>query len=741
MVASPQNTRIENQILHFSKQQQWDKVDSLWPNLAEAPSKNPKFYAIVGNKLVKADKTDTFKNYARTLVEACQTLDEPKILLQAARGILRVLPEFEEMRQPVIDALRSQYEKKIKDLDAYMDASGLLTRENIEEALKRFLQFAKCAPGEVFSHIEWGEGVVQSIDPEKNEVHITFAKLGDKTFSFQGANEFLKRVAPSHLYAQRLKRPERLKKNAKEDPVGFIKYCLKCLGGKASRADLKAELTKGVFTTREWNSWWSKNRDAFRFDPYLAVTGSAASAKLTLRKEPRSYYEEVLEQITKAPGLSNKHKLISEALRLKNHEPIPAPIAEKIAKSITQNLESAQTEAQAIEYTYMLEDLVEATGNHALIEGVTPTNDIIAEDDHPVDLLTQMEITDNQLRTAKALKAAQPEQWTHRAEEIVLSAPSRLGQWVFRDMIANDQADIASHIVEQLLHRPYENPSLFIWTANALRDNKLSQLHVDISKEALYAVSLEMIEENQRRIAREDSETASLRAMNRSLQNFLTEGHFAIISNVMEALEPDEARKRYRALMESNALSEGFKVALDQVLRSVRSDLDEGETDTGKGEHLVTAETFQERQAEYQHIKNTEIPENSEAIGRAAAMGDLSENAEYDSAKERQKVLFRRIESLEDLLQRARVIDPSDINNDEIGFGTRFEIKNLDSGEIEEYTLLGIWDADPDNSILSYITPFGRQFMKRKVGDMLVVVRPGGGSTQYKVLKIENALK
>ncbi len=741
MAASAQNTRIENQILHFSKQQKWDKVDSLWSNLVEAPSTNPKFYAIVGNKLVKAEKTDTFKGYAKTLVETCQTLEEPKILLQAARGILRVLPEFDEMRQPVIDAIRAQYGKKIKDIDHYVDASGLLTRENIEQALKRFLQFAKCAPGEVFSHIEWGEGVVKSIDPDKNEVHIDFAEVGDKTFSFQGANEFLKRVAPSHLYAQRIKNPERLKKRAIEDPVAFIKYCLKCLGGKSSRADLKTELTKGVFTAREWNNWWSKNRDAFRFDPYLAVTGSASAAKLELRAEPRSYYEEVLEQITRTPGLSDKHKLISEALRLKDHEPIPEAIGKQMATSIKQEIESSATEAHIIEYTYMLEDLAEATGNSALLDGVLSTNAIIAEDDHPVDLLAQMEITDNQLRTAKALKVAQPDQWSHRAEEIVLSAPSRLGQWVLRDMIENEQSDTASHIVEQLLHRPYENPSLFVWAVNALRDDKLPQLHVDISNEALFTVSMEMIEENHRRIAREDSEAASLRAINRNLQNFLTEGHFEIISGVIEAMEPDEARKRYKSLMESNSLSEGFKVALDQVLRSIRSDLDEEEADTGQGEHLVTAETFKERQAEYQHIKNTEIPENSEAIGRAAAMGDLSENAEYDSAKERQKVLFRRIESLEDLLQRARVVDADDINTDEIGFGTRFEIKNLDTGEIEGYTLLGIWDADPDNNVLSYITPFGRQFMKRKVGDMLVVVRPGGGSTQYKVLEIENALK
>jgi transcription elongation GreA/GreB family factor len=91
-------------------------------------------------------------------------------------------------------------------------------------------------------------------------------------------------------------------------------------------------------------------------------------------------------------------------------------------------------------------------------------------------------------------------------------------------------------------------------------------------------------------------------------------------------------------------------------------------------------------------------------------------------------------------LQRARVVEPDHIFTEAIGFGTAFQIKNMDTGEIEEYTLLGLWDAEPEKNILSYITPFGRQFLKCKVGHSLVVVRPGGGSTQYKVLSIRNAL-
>jgi transcription elongation factor GreA len=368
----------------------------------------------------------------------------------------------------------------------------------------------------------------------------------------------------------------------------------------------------------------------------------------------------------------------------------------------------------------------------ALLDGVA----------NPVEVISEMTMPEYQTRAAGHLREIARDRWPERAEEIFLNGPMRLAQWVLRDLLENGNAAAASHMAEQLVHRSHLNPDLFLWTVRTVRGGKWTELRVEMPSETLLSGALELIEDCRRRIDREDPDASGLRGLQSRLSNLLMENHHAIVTDAFLAYETQQARERYRTLMNNPALSDSFKVSLDHALRTVRDDLDEAKTAGGTqgGEHFVTAAAFEAKQKEYQHLKNEEIPAISKAIGDAARMGDLSENAEYHSAKERQKVMFRRLEQLEDLLQRARLLDPTHIQTDSIGVGTAFEVRNLDSAEIERYELLGVWDTDPDKHILSYLTPFGKQFLNRKVGDTLIVNDPGGGATRYEVLSISNAL-
>jgi len=302
--------------------------------------------------------------------------------------------------------------------------------------------------------------------------------------------------------------------------------------------------------------------------------------------------------------------------------------------------------------------------------------------------------------------------------------------------------ETAAHIAEQLLHRPYENPDLFLWLVRAFREGKLTQLHIDVTADTIFASTMDLADDCQRRIAHEDPEASKLKGLKSRLLNLLTEKHQALIAETFEGLEVEEVRKRHRAVMDNPTLNEIFKLAFDSAVRGTCFKLDEAEAGAAADkEHFVTSQAFEARQKEYLHLKTVEIPANSKAIGEAAALGDLSENAEYHAAKERQKIFFRRLEALEDLLHRARVLEPDHVDTSVIGFGTTFKVRDQDSSKTEQYTLLGLWDAEPEKNVLSYLTPFGKQFMNRRVNDSLAVHHPGGGSTRYTVLEITNALE
>jgi transcription elongation factor GreA len=146
------------------------------------------------------------------------------------------------------------------------------------------------------------------------------------------------------------------------------------------------------------------------------------------------------------------------------------------------------------------------------------------------------------------------------------------------------------------------------------------------------------------------------------------------------------------------------------------------------------------KRRELSQILNVEVPANSKAIGEAADLGDLRENAEYHAAKDRQKLLMQRATELEDLISRARVVDLDKVTPDVVRFGTRVTLRNHRTGRDETYTLLGLWEADAPNGIISYMTPFGSQLINRKPGESFDVSLPDGSTVGYSVTSVEKSV-
>jgi transcription elongation factor GreA len=132
---------------------------------------------------------------------------------------------------------------------------------------------------------------------------------------------------------------------------------------------------------------------------------------------------------------------------------------------------------------------------------------------------------------------------------------------------------------------------------------------------------------------------------------------------------------------------------------------------------LVTMSKFEEKQRELARIMDVEIPLNSKEIGFALSLGDLRENAEYKAAKEKQDLLNSTAAKLKDEIDRAQLFDPAAVNVSRVSFGTRVLLSNGSNGENEEYTILGPWESDPDNRIISYLSPLGSAVLNKKPGE------------------------
>lgn len=149
----------------------------------------------------------------------------------------------------------------------------------------------------------------------------------------------------------------------------------------------------------------------------------------------------------------------------------------------------------------------------------------------------------------------------------------------------------------------------------------------------------------------------------------------------------------------------------------------------------ITPNGFQKLQEELDKLMKTERPKNIEAIAEARAHGDLSENAEYHAAKERQSFIEGRIRELQAKLSLAEVIDPSKINLSKVAFGAK--VKVLDIGADEEYVfiLVGPDEADVKSGKISISSPVGRALIGKEIGDTVVVNAPAR-TMEYEILEI-----
>lgn len=150
----------------------------------------------------------------------------------------------------------------------------------------------------------------------------------------------------------------------------------------------------------------------------------------------------------------------------------------------------------------------------------------------------------------------------------------------------------------------------------------------------------------------------------------------------------------------------------------------------------LTAEGYKKLKDELDHMRSVERPAISAAIAEARDKGDLSENAEYDAAKEKQAFIEGRIQEVEAKLSAAQVIDPTQLDTDgRIVFGATVDLEDLESGKAVSYQIVGDDEADLDSGKISVSSPIARALIGKFEGDVATVLAPGG-EREYEVITV-----
>ena len=149
----------------------------------------------------------------------------------------------------------------------------------------------------------------------------------------------------------------------------------------------------------------------------------------------------------------------------------------------------------------------------------------------------------------------------------------------------------------------------------------------------------------------------------------------------------------------------------------------------------MTAQGLAVLEEELKRLKE-ERPLISKAIGIAREHGDLSENAEYHAAKERQGLVEARLKDIEGIISHAQVIDPSTLSGDTVKFGATVKVIDEDTGDESTYRIVGMYEADAKSGSLSVGSPLARALIGKTIGDSVEVMTPGGGKA-YEIVDVK----
>jgi len=663
---------------------EFDAIEDRWLERLAAEPTDHEYFVEVAQALFEADEQDRARFLIELLEDQVREAGNWPTRLEILRSLDWLYPDPAELHAAILDTVRQLYEGS-PSLEGLIEKVGLLrAREDIPKTwtkadrLRRLLRFEVGAP--VWMEGK-GAGRVVEVNLELDNLKVDLEHQPGLRVGFRAAAKLLKPLPPGHILRRKLEDPDELLRLKDESPGELLLALLRSYPEPRSAGDIRRVLT-GIVTESEWTSWWS----AARKHPQILSEGSgsrqcygwAASdsdAIASMRREfaaadPKQKIELFRRNADRSEGL--KAAMIVELQALVDDSLIRDP---SIALALALILERAGAEP---------------TGDSS------PTA-IVKAHPQPADLVSA--IDDRSLREqALQLIRASRSDWGRIFRALLgREQETRLLSLVAQSMETEENEQLQAFI-DDLISKPRPMPAAFVWLAENAESDALFG-----DRNALRLIQLIIS-------ALHWPEFTPFRA--RLTRLFETGGP---LPHLLSRLTPDRAIQAETAI-ERAALEDYLREPLINALHLRFPDLRPDQ----EIPLYATAESIESRRKELTKLLDEEIPANRRAIEEARAMGDLRENFEYKSARQRHEYLSARVEALKGDLGRVRTFDSSSIDASEVRIGSSLELES-ESGDSRSLTVLGPWESAPERGIISYDSDLGQSLLGCKVGDVVEI--------------------
>ena len=620
--------------------------------------------------------------------------------------------------------------------DRHVEITGLHAGNDLRRPWAAFNKLRRFREGTLIYHAGgWGTGEITELREADAEVVVRFENGRTDHFPMRGAVDIFEPLAEEDLRAQHFRDAEGLKKRLKKEHLDILKAVVSRYYGRATLASIKNALAQVSIEGSAWSAWWRKTKKLAENSEWFRISGSGKRMEVRLlltAADPTAQLEQQLARLstleevtTRARDLYGDKSLAPELVEMAlgrlatEAEDITHPIAERLAAWMFlrevrgETPEALKEYLEAAKAAPLPEDVMEAPELWKLFQAMPASR----EQEACTELLKELYGDDDWADEAVANFAFAP--------------PGMVRTSVERLRAAKREADLVG-LYNTLLTRPLRAPFGLIALARLAEGGKLEG---DFPERYVRAHSLLTLSTHLWEVRRVDTQLG--RAHTRLVDLLSSGGRDAVLSRLLDDADTDTMRSMQMIT------SRGVEESIDNLITALAFHAAPAVGSAAKedgfwiGDDIWTTRTgLDEYQRELTELVNVKMPANEDAIGAAAAQGDLSENAEWEAAIEEKRNLSARVATMKEELRHAVLLENAILPEDTVCPGTRVRYMDHAAGKENTIVLLGPWDADRDPLVVSYRAPLAAGMLGLHTGARQAVTLPSG-EIEVEILAIE----
>ncbi|MBG28677.1 MAG: transcription elongation factor GreAB [Opitutae bacterium] len=581
-------------------------------------------------------------------------------------------------------------------------------------------------------HRSWGFGQIQSFDSDQGKLIIDFedgemkGHAMDPVFCL-GKLEVL---SGEHILSRSRSDAETIEQMVKKDQVGLVIEILSSTEDFCASTREMERILLYLLGPVKAKKWWTNVKKQLVKDPRIAVPNKKSDVYV-LRDEPKKPEDEVLEEFHEAQTSKEKILLAEKLLELSADKQELKNNLPAVLTSLTQAIIEAKrlTLAERLYGVWIRNNLARDVEDD--VDVLEPTSGSVLEEVEDFSELADELPVKFQSRFLDLLERAYPEDWKEKIIDIFRKSNGKITAECAHFLTDHELQDELLKSLQSWLNEQKIKASVLLWMIKNRESRKFKEMLAPLIGPRLVTPIFSAIDHEAlhnpgtRRIP-----LAEILLDDEDLMpDLLSEADLETAKDLAQTLILNQG---FEDLSKKSLLARFIKRFPEiQSLLETDGTVEEKTVET----IFVSQPSLDKMKKDLEILVSEKIPANSDAIGKALELGDLRENAEYQMAKDEQKILLARRSEIEQSLTKAQVTDFSDTPTDHVGIGSAVKLFDETTEQDNEYVILGAWDGDPEKNIISYQTPLGQSLLQKKVGEV-VETEVEGEKRSWKIMEL-----